>query len=406
MIEQFTPSIRSKITKINKFLKENYQCSVDIDAPIAVLKILKSRCVSENKSISLTESNVNLNSKYTRNLLIAEVASLILGEQRRITERNDHKRKIATNLLYLILESVDNDVDPEEAFNEAMSSLNEFENDFDAKEIEETILDEVGAWDPVSDDQAKAAGKLHAWLTRNKQPNMPDMALEPKQGQPGQDEPGVINLAPKKPQQPQGQGQPGQNSGEMNLDPKKRDPFDNEWKRKLAALRIGNSSPLAKATIESSQNFAKDMRRLLESEVNEAEVLIAAKGFSQELQTIIEKLGRLQNEDLGPVTDRMKEVYGEQVGNDFYSKVNGEFQSLLDSMKGTRDNITGIIMGMAQGQMGIMQNDMTADTDLNGPDDLGGLPEEPVDPALDDDGFAGADVAAGPEEEPLGRAKK
>lgn len=408
MIEQFSPSIRSKISKLNKFLKENYQCSVDIAAPNEVLKILKSRCASENKSISLTESIVNTNPKYTRNLLVAEVASLILGEQRRLAERNDQKRKVSTNLIYLMLESVDNGADPEDAFNEAMSSLNEFENDFDAKEIEEEILGEVGAWDPVSDNQAKTAGKLHAWLTRNKQPNMPDMALEPKQGQ-GQDEPGVMNLEPRKPQgsgQQMGQQQGKDEPGVMNLDPKKKDPFDNEWKRKLASLRIGNSSPLANATIESSQNFAKDMRRLLESEVNEAEVLIAAKGFSQELQTIIEKLGRLQNEDLGPVTDRMKEVYGEQVGNDFYGKVNGEFQSLLDSMKGTRDNITGIIMGMAQGQMGVIQNDMTADVDLNGDAPIDDLTDAPLEPDLEDDGFAGADVAAGPEEEPLGRAKK
>lgn len=410
MIEKFTPTGRSKIEKINKYLKENHQCSVDISAPSEILKVLKSRCQSENKSISLTESNINLNPKYTRNTLISEVVSLILSEQKNFNEKKEKVIKLSNNLLYLVLESIDQGTEPEVAYTEAVESLKEFDNDVDEKDLEEAVLDEVGGWNNpnkpkqdvwsgVSDNQAQAADKLHQWLTRNKKPNMPSMDLEPEVGK---DEPGVMNLEPRTtPRQPV---KPGEEKGVMNLDPKKHDPFDNEWKRKLAALRIGNSSPLANAKIESSQDFVKEVRRLLESEVNEAEVLIAAKGFSQELQTIIEKLGRLQNEDLGPVTDRMKEVYGEQVGMDFYEKVNGEFQSLLDSMKTTRDNITGIIMGMAQGQMGVFQNDMSDD----------GLPSMEPDaelPPTDElpepkDDFAGADVAAGPEEEPLGRAKK
>jgi uncharacterized protein (UPF0335 family) len=341
---------------------------------------------------------------------------MILSEQKRMQERNEHLSKVANNLVILMCESIEQGLEPEAAFSEAIESLNEFENDFEAEEVEEAIVQEVGDWGPVSDNQAMAADKLHQWLTRNKKPGMPDMAVD-KTGKPAQDEPGVMNLAARgqtATNKPVGPG--GNPNGEMNLDPKQKDPFDNEWKRKLAALRIGNSSPLANATIESSQDFAREVRRLLESEVNEAEVLIAAKGFSQELQTIIEKLGRLQNEDLGPVTDRMKEVYGEQTGVEFYDKVNGEFQSLLDSMKSTRDNITGIIMAMAQGQTDVLHNDMgSPDDSLNG--DVGAAVDAMDGPGLDDAGldgvdepiddtFAGADSASGPEEEPLGRSKK
>ena len=56
------------------------------------------------------------------------------------------------------------------------------------------------------------------------------------------------------------------------------------------------------------KNLVKNLRRLLETEVSQAEVMMAAKKFAEELQEMVEKIGRLQNEDLPPVTDQMRET--------------------------------------------------------------------------------------------------
>lgn len=187
-----------------------------------------------------------------------------------------------------------------------------------------------------------------------------------------------------------------------------RNPHTGEWQEDpFAAKAAERRKGLA---MKENMNLVKNLRRLLETEVSQAEVMMAAKGFAQELQEMVEKIGRLQNEDLPPVTDQMRETYGMESASAFQTQIYGALQSVMDSLytaKGQVDDAVGNMaatgqvsaavdmdkdIGMDDGDMGMDDADMgDADLDLdNIGDELGA-----------EDEFGGAEG-----EEPLGRAMK
>lgn len=171
------------------------------------------------------------------------------------------------------------------------------------------------------------------------------------------------------------------------------------------------------------QNHIKKLRIILEGEVEQAEVIIAAKGFSQELQDMIEKVGRLMNEDLGPVTDQMRQAYGPEVAGSFQSSMQGELENVLETLRGAKGSMDSAVASISQGQAPDAGNDMDMDVDMGMDDELGGDDlgmgdelggdelggELDVDAELDVSGDIGGGDEFGGEmgiEEPLGRAAK
>ena len=165
------------------------------------------------------------------------------------------------------------------------------------------------------------------------------------------------------------------------------------------------------------KNLVKNLRRLLETEVSQAEVMMAAKGFADELQEMVEKIGRLQNEDLPPVTDQMRETYGNSSSSAFQTQIYGALQGVMDSLYTAKNQVDDAVSNMAQtGQVGAavdMDKDMGMGQDVA---DMGG--DEGAGEELDldnigDEGggdevdMGGEDEFGGAEgEEPLGRAMK
>ena len=47
------------------------------------------------------------------------------------------------------------------------------------------------------------------------------------------------------------------------------------------------------------------MNKLLEGDAAEVEITMAARGIVDELQDVVEKLGKIQNDPLGPLADEM-----------------------------------------------------------------------------------------------------
>lgn len=154
---------------------------------------------------------------------------------------------------------------------------------------------------------------------------------------------------------------------------------------------------------EMKENAIKRLRTLLETEVAEAEIIATARSFASEVQEMIEKLSRLQNEDLPPLTDSMKEEYGIAIANDFHSKSQVALQGALEALYSAKDEIDNSVISLATGES---NTDMDADISAN--------PEFSADPSLGtetdfdaiEDEFGGAEVAAGELDEPLGRVKK
>ena len=161
------------------------------------------------------------------------------------------------------------------------------------------------------------------------------------------------------------------------------------------------------------EGHIKTLRKLLEAETAQAESLIAAKSFSQELQDRIEKLGRLVNENLPAVSEQMRDAYGADVATGFEDQVSTTLNGVMDSLRSSKQEIDNSVSAIADG--GVPSNDM-ADFDDEGFDDeelggdeldLDGDVDLDVDAELDlGDEFAGDDAMAGDVEEPLGRSKK
>lgn len=164
---------------------------------------------------------------------------------------------------------------------------------------------------------------------------------------------------------------------------------------------------------EMKEGYVKELRKLLEAEVEQAESLIAAKSFSQELQDMIEKLGRLVNEDLPAVADQMRDSHGADVATGFEDSVSSTLGGIMDNLRNSKQELDNSVSAIADGGMPSASTDMDDFSD----EELGG---ELDDAELDLDGdveldlgdeelgdeFGGADELAGDEEEPLGRAKK
>lgn len=128
-----------------------------------------------------------------------------------------------------------------------------------------------------------------------------------------------------------------------------------------------------------TEGFIKDLRKLLESEVEEAEIVIATKGFSKSLQEMIEKIGRLQNEDLPPLADQMRQNYGNAEAHAFHEKTQLTLQNVLDALYESKEQIDNAVQEMARGNL-----DFNIDMDLdseNGEE----MPADDIDVDLDVD---------------------
>jgi len=181
-----------------------------------------------------------------------------------------------------------------------------------------------------------------------------------------------------------------------------------------AALMDDTNEPSRVA--EMKNTYIKQLRKLLESEVTDAEIIIATKGFSKSLQEMIEKIGRLQNEDLPPLTDQMRQEHGVPQASSFMMNTQSALQGVMDSLYAAKDEVDLAVQNMASGEVdGVdMDADIAMDPEMSADPELGdefgdeiagddGLGDEIAD--IEDE-FAGDPALAGLEDEPLGREFK
>lgn len=152
---------------------------------------------------------------------------------------------------------------------------------------------------------------------------------------------------------------------------------------------------------ESLARWLDEQRTTLtEGEVSNAEVLLAAKDMVDSIQDIIEKVGKMQNEQLPQLLDSIRDQLGSQQSDAFKSAVGATLDSLMPQLQSARegiDNGVRVLSGEAVDQP----------MDMPGMDSGMAEPQQPVsDLDMDDtDGFDATDAAAGGAEE-LGRARR
>ena len=136
---------------------------------------------------------------------------------------------------------------------------------------------------------------------------------------------------------------------------------------------------------------------VMEADLDQAEVLLAAQELVDEMQKMVEDVAEMQVQKLMPIVDAMKEQVGFEVAEQYNTAADGALGALLDQMKTAKEAVENATLA-ARGEP------------VNAPatTDMGADVEEPMDMDADmeaPDEFGGDDAASG-EENPVGRELK
>lgn len=152
---------------------------------------------------------------------------------------------------------------------------------------------------------------------------------------------------------------------------------------------------------------ASSLSTLLENDLEKAELVLAAQDIMNKLQDMAEDLAKMNAQDLFPLVDKMKVAFGPEASHRFEVSSQDAITQAMNTVRNAKDELGNAILVLEGRHPG---NDMADDSGgemSSEPDmatDAGDEVGDDLEAALDD--FGGDDAASGPEEEPLGRAKK
>ena len=189
--------------------------------------------------------------------------------------------------------------------------------------------------------------------------------------------------------------------GISSTDPKtgkKIYPGTPEWNAKFVKGKKKNNESVNPRSVTLA-----NLRTLMEQDLDQAELVLAAKDMVDRLQKMAEDLASMQVEDLMPLTDAMREAFGTEQANAFSASADATLAAALETIKATREQMDQSVMvltGEGAPMNDMMGGEMPPAGDMADPmvGDEMAVPTE--------DEFAGEEAAAGVEGEPLGRIPK
>jgi hypothetical protein len=147
---------------------------------------------------------------------------------------------------------------------------------------------------------------------------------------------------------------------------------------------------------ESLNEWINNQEILVEGELETAEVVLAAKDMVDSVQDMITDASKMQNEELPPLLDSIRDQVGTAEADAFESTVSSALQGLMEALKAARDALDSGARVLAGEQQPMTQQG----------GDMGAMPPGPEEmPAEEPSGFGGAEVAAGGPEE-MGRKRR
>ena len=161
----------------------------------------------------------------------------------------------------------------------------------------------------------------------------------------------------------------------------------------------GTAHKIAGAKNESILGTLVDDLLNEEVDVEQAEVVMAVRALADDIQDQIERLGRMINEDLPAIADKMRGEMGAQAAQSFVDSTTQVLNQHLESAKAAKAGVDSSVASITGGEA------------VGGLGDTGGLAEpspaslaEPDMPEEEPTVDVNEPAAAGPEDEPLGRA--
>ena len=121
----------------------------------------------------------------------------------------------------------------------------------------------------------------------------------------------------------------------------------------------------------------KSLSYLIEAELEKATVLIAAKSITDKLQQIAETLAKMDANDVMPLGDSMRDLFGADEASSFEQAVSEKLRALTEQVRDTKNQIADQIDALESGQpmndLGNMDDkDMFGDSDGDGDAEMGG----------------------------------
>jgi hypothetical protein len=167
----------------------------------------------------------------------------------------------------------------------------------------------------------------------------------------------------------------------------------------------------AQATAMAENRLRRAYRMLKESEVQQAQVVLAAQDMVDKMQGMLEDVSELQFKELPALVDSIKNQVGMDQATQFNTDVTGALTALMQTLSGTKqqlDAALGVVTGQAAPVAEIPGMDAGADAAADlGADAAAGVGDEMDD--LDDIAAdAGDDIDAdtGAPAASLGRARR
>lgn len=145
---------------------------------------------------------------------------------------------------------------------------------------------------------------------------------------------------------------------------------------------------------------------LMESELGRSEAVLAAKDIVDSVQDMLEKISKVQNEQIPALVDTIRDQIGSDQAEAFKSAISPMLSDLYTALSSAREGSDTAVRVLSGEQ--VAPTDMSMGGDEFGADqDLGGAPESDFDSELgaEADGFDATDAAVGGEEE-LGRERR
>ena len=183
---------------------------------------------------------------------------------------------------------------------------------------------------------------------------------------------------------------------DFNAPSAKLEAIQESTQKKITSLRengqdVSNKDFQKLLLIAEGMDMAIEKKKLEESaDLDQAEVLLAAKQMADDLQKMAENLASMQVEDLMSIHNAMKEQVGTAEADAFNSSAEAAIGAALDAVKSANEQVGNAVL-TAQGMapettdMDMPMGEPEGDMDL-------GLDAPMDEPAMDDD-FGGADAA-------------
>jgi hypothetical protein len=180
-------------------------------------------------------------------------------------------------------------------------------------------------------------------------------------------------------------GQPNPQAMAMQT-AQKRKEIDDQIKQlqdQIRALQQQRNMP--------AMGMAESRRRVTESEVQQAQVVLAAQDMVDEVQKMSEQVSAMQFKDLPALVDQIKNQVGPDQATQFNGDASAALSALLQNLQASKqqlDQALGVVTGQAPAIPGDdMGADMGADADLGGemPAELPAPDEEEIDTDIEVD---------------------